>query len=197
MDADPKEIFFSCCWTNDAYTNEPLLAVAGFKGIVRTILPFKSKIKSALFGHGSSINDLRIHPTRRNILLSASKDYTIRLWNVKNDLCVCVLGGCEGHRDEVLSADFSINGSILMSCSIDHSLKMWNLSNPKIHHAICESENFTRQNIDEKYGIVCLKKCFFFFPLKFCNVSDLVFKQQHTIFQIIPLGMCMQIILIV
>ena len=105
MDADQKEIYYSCCWTNDLESNEPLLAIAGFKGIIRTLFPFKSKIKSALFGHGSSINDLRIHPTRKTILLSASKDYTIRLWNLKNDLCVCILGGgCEGHRDEVLSA---------------------------------------------------------------------------------------------
>lgn len=109
MDADSKEIFYSCCWTNDHETNEPLLAFGGLKGIIRTILPFKCKIKSALFGHGSSINDLRVHPLRKTIILSASKDYTIRIWNLKNDLCVCILGGCEGHRDEVLSAVFVIN----------------------------------------------------------------------------------------
>ena len=114
MDADKKENFYSCCWTNDCESDEPMLAIGGVKGVIRTILPFKSKIKGALFGHGSSINELRIHPTRKTILLSASKDYTLRLWNLKNDLCVCVLGGCEGHRDEVLSA-VSI---FLLACTV-------------------------------------------------------------------------------
>ena len=104
MDADKKENFFSCCWTSDYENDEPILVIGGFKGVIRTILPFKSKIKGALFGHGSSINELRIHPTRKTILLSSSKDYTLRLWNLKYGLCVCVLGGSEGHRDEVLSA---------------------------------------------------------------------------------------------
>lgn len=78
--------------------------MAGVKGLIRTIVPFKSNYKNALIGHGSSIHDLRFHPTKNFILLSSSKDYTMRLWNVNTNVCIAIFGGAEGHRDEVLSA---------------------------------------------------------------------------------------------
>lgn len=82
----------------------PLLAMAGVKGLIRIIVPFKSEFRNVLIGHGSAIHDLRFHPKRNLILLSASKDYTMRLWNVKTSVCVAILGGLQGHCDEVLSA---------------------------------------------------------------------------------------------
>lgn len=97
------EIHYTCAWTTDPVTNDPIISVSGVKGIIRTIVPFKSTYKRALIGHGGSINDLKYHPSKWSILLSSSRDHTLRLWNIDTGVCIAIFGGVEGHRDEVLS----------------------------------------------------------------------------------------------
>lgn len=143
QDADAAEIHYTCAWTTDPVTDDPIISVSGVKGIIRTIVPFKSMYKPALIGHGGSINDLKFHPSKWSILLSSSRDHTLRLWNIDTGVCIAIFGGVEGHRDEVLSGDFNFNATLLMSSSIDHSLKMWNINTPKIIKAIEDSETFT------------------------------------------------------
>lgn len=70
------------------------------------------------------------------------KDHSLRLWNVKTDICVAIFGGVEGHRDEVLAADIDITGSRMVSCGMDHALKVWKLKKPEIEKAIQLSYTF-------------------------------------------------------
>ncbi len=46
---------------------------------------------------------MQFHPLLPALLFTASKDESIRLWNVVSGVCVAVMAGDLGHRDEVLS----------------------------------------------------------------------------------------------
>eukprot|EP00112_Aurelia_sp_Birch-Aquarium-sp1_P017205 Seg397.19 transcript_id=Seg397.19/GoldUCD/mRNA.D3Y31 product="Polycomb protein eed-A" protein_id=Seg397.19/GoldUCD/D3Y31 len=126
-DSDPEENYYTCSWSYDTESCDPILSFAGVKGVIHIVSIVRRQCTKYYQGHGSSINELRFHPVDPCLLFSASKDHSIRMWNIKTDICVSVFGGVNGHRDEVLSIDFDILGTKLVSCGMDHSLKVWSL----------------------------------------------------------------------
>ena len=90
-----------------------LLAAGGSRGIVKIIDPTRGCLALSLLGHGDEIYDLRFSPADRWILASASKDESVRLWNVMARTCVAILAGHRGHRKACLSLDFHPRGSLL------------------------------------------------------------------------------------
>ena len=140
-DPDKEEIFYCCVWTYDDVSSESILVTGGARGIVRIINPARVTYKQ-LKGHGLSINDLKIHPRSPSLLLSVSKDHSLRLWNIKTHTCIAIFGGVEGHRDEVLSADFHKQGNRIISCGMDHALKIWSLDSKIVADAIENSHTY-------------------------------------------------------
>jgi polycomb protein EED len=61
-----------------------LLCVAGTGAIIKVIDTCRRMLFATLSGHGDDIYDLRFSPIDEWILLSASKDESLRMWNVKN-----------------------------------------------------------------------------------------------------------------
>ena len=93
----------------------------------------------ALIGHGNHVNELCIHPKDPNLLFSASRDESLRMWNLKTNICVAIFAGDQGHRDQVLSVDVNLRGDSLVSASMDNCIKVWPLDSPAMQSAVAES----------------------------------------------------------
>lgn len=82
-------------------------------------------------------------------------DFTVRLWNIATHVIVCIFGGVEGHRAEVLHGDISLTGDFLLTASMDHTIKIWRLDIPEMRSAIRASFEYT----DKRYIYSRLPSC--------------------------------------
>lgn len=143
--------YYTCAWSYEPETMHPYLAFAGRQGIIRIVKPTTFEQIKTYIGHGQAINELRLNPIDSRMLLSASADHTIRLWNIHTGVCICILGGEHGHRDEVLSADFNADATKLISCGMDHSLKIWSLEADDVKTIIEASHKHDPAKNSKKY----------------------------------------------
>lgn len=86
-DPDRDEVFYTLAWSYEG--TSPILACGGVRSVVRTIYINDSKLREKKFiGHTNAINEMKFHPKQPHLLLTASKDHSMRLWNIKTDICV-------------------------------------------------------------------------------------------------------------
>ena len=119
---------------NDYY--EYIIVMGGETNIIRvfTFKVHKSTIENyeimefkTLIGHRDSINDLKINPTYNDLVLSASKDNSVRLWNYLLGMQLAIYAGKEGHEVMVLSIDWHFTGKTFCSGGGDR-IRIWELS---------------------------------------------------------------------
>jgi polycomb protein EED len=135
----------------DMFDGPQLLCVAGTGAIIKVIDTCRRMLFATLSGHGDDIYDLRFSPIDEWILLSASKDESLRMWNVKTSTCVAIFAGHEGHRDCVLSLGWHPHGLQFASGGMDTTVKLWNVGEgTDVHAAIARSKSVTPKRWDER-----------------------------------------------
>lgn len=135
------EQHYSLAWTfNATRTKEWWLVTAGKLGVVRVLNVSRCRLEKTLTGHGGSINHISTHPRDPALILTASRDESLRLWNLRTSSTVAVFCGLRGHRGEVLYADFHHSGSKFASCGIDNSVRIWEVAgDEKVKDAILKT----------------------------------------------------------
>ena len=114
---DSIEYYYSCCWCSNT-DRIPLLGVAGKRGVITIINTLKMSLVNVLVGHGKPINEVRTHSVDDGLILSASDDKSIRLWNVITGVCIAIFAGEKGHSKEVISVDCHLVGNCFISSSM-------------------------------------------------------------------------------
>ncbi|KAL5698284.1 Polycomb group protein fie2 [Ranunculus cassubicifolius] len=97
VDEDKDESFYTLTWACNT-EGHPLLVAGGLNGIIRVIDTSSEKIHKSFLGHGDSINEIRTHPLKPALVISASKDFhpsdmyriascgmdnTVKIWSMK------------------------------------------------------------------------------------------------------------------
>ena len=115
----------------------PLLCLAGTRGIIKVIDTVRRSLFITLSAHTDEITDLQFSPTNEWLLLSASYDESIRLWNLRRGTNVAVFTGHDGHRRQVLSVAWHFSGHKFASCAMDNTIKLWNVKDASNESAVC------------------------------------------------------------
>ncbi|KAI4598997.1 protein with putative role during mitosis [Pestalotiopsis sp. 9143b] len=83
-------------------------------------------------GHDHSVSAVRFipsgaagAPSSSNLLVSASRDKTLRIWDVTTGYCLKTI---RGHADWVRDVFPSFDGRFLLSCGTDQTARLWDIS---------------------------------------------------------------------
>ena len=138
-DSDNQEEFNTCVFAGGTFSRPRLsveklckrqqyLCVAGKLGTIKVIDLSRKALHGILFGHAGEVMDLKVSPINEWIVVSSSKDETLRIWNLKANTCVAILGGHYGHRGSITTVAWHENGTRILSGGMDTTVKIWDSS---------------------------------------------------------------------
>ncbi|KAL1852452.1 hypothetical protein VTK73DRAFT_9218 [Phialemonium thermophilum] len=86
-------------------------------------------------GHDHSVSAIRFipsgaagAPSSGNLLVSASRDKSLKIWDITTGFCVMTL---RGHTEWVRDVDPSYDGQYLLSAGDDMTARLWDISGPR------------------------------------------------------------------
>ncbi|NP_001237614.1 FIE [Glycine max] len=124
---EDDESFYTVSWACNV-DGTPFVVAGGINGVTRVIDVGSEKIHKSFVGHGDSVNEIRTQTLKPSLVISASKDESVRLWNVHTGICILIFVGAGGHRNEVLSVDFHPSDIYrIASCGMDNTVKIWSM----------------------------------------------------------------------
>jgi len=130
VDSDESECFYALEWMIPDFesgSDAPLVVAAGKSSVVKIVNCSEERMTRTLMGHSEAINDIVRHTTADHILFTASKDESIKMWNVNTCICVASFAGDKGHREDVLSVCVHDYGNCFASAGMDNTIKIWAL----------------------------------------------------------------------
>lgn len=119
-----------------SFKGPQLLCTAGCGCIIKVIDTVQKRQIASLRGHGNDVFDLKTSPVDENLLLSASVDESIRLWNLRSFACVAIFAGQNGHNESVLCLSWHMDGERFASSGRDESVRLWSLHDGKVPQAL-------------------------------------------------------------
>ena len=130
-----KEVFFNCVEVTKIDSKYYIVMGGNANSIFMYIVDNNNKISNSdskenleeLIGHKNDITELKFLINHSNILLSASSDSTVRLWDIKIKKLLCIYGGPFGHLSQVLTVDFHFSEQFIASAGIDQFVMFWNI----------------------------------------------------------------------
>uniref|UniRef100_A0A8R1HPE8 WD_REPEATS_REGION domain-containing protein n=1 Tax=Caenorhabditis japonica TaxID=281687 RepID=A0A8R1HPE8_CAEJA len=149
---EPEDLY-AVTWALDTYEspqNAHRIVTGGLHGQLYVINSRNGQQQNRLQSCGGAINDIRTSPANSNLVAVASKDQTVRIFHIRNDSCLAVMGGLNCHRDQVLSLDWDRDGNFLVSCGMDHLSMRWDLAKDHVRKhldACCEALAKGRMNV--------------------------------------------------
>ena len=80
-----------------------------------------------LIGHKNKVYQLEFHPHNNYLVLSASKDCTVRLWNFKRPELLVIFGGPDSFESDVLCIDWDYTGEYFVGSGVDCVVRIYKI----------------------------------------------------------------------